>query len=117
MNIDKIVKTIKNYDYSAIDIDEFLDNRETDEFESGWFDINDQIDRNAIPENVKKRSDEIRKEVFLFIDNVLGTSELSEYISDDIELLIFADYLGISDPWFEKFVEIYENGELPSGIL
>ena len=46
-----------------------------------------------------------------------GSGELAEYISDDIELLIFADYLKISGSWFEKFIETYEKGELPTGVL
>ena len=51
------------------------------------------------------------------IDKLTGGSELSEYISDDIELLIFADFLDITSDWFEKFIKKYESGVLPIGIL
>ena len=37
-------------------------------------------------------SDQYREEVFLEVDEMTGGSELAEYISDDIELLLFADY-------------------------
>lgn len=50
------------------------------------------------------------------LGNIL-LSELSGYISDDIELLMYADYVGINNEWFSKFIEKYENGELPMGIL
>lgn len=31
MNIEKIIKNIKEFDYSSIDVDEFLDDRDIDE--------------------------------------------------------------------------------------
>ena len=117
MNIEKIIDNIKKYNYTTLDVDEFLDNRDTSEFETEWLNVYRQIDRNSIPVDVKTKSDELRKEVFILIDNALGGSELSEYISDDIELLIYADYQKISNNWFEKFIQKYENEELPTGIL
>lgn len=51
------------------------------------------------------------------IDELTGGSELSEYISEDIELLLYGDYLNIQSEWFKKFINKYENGELPTGIL
>lgn len=117
MDIEKIVRQIKDFDYQSIDADEFLDKRDSKEFESEWLNVYNQIDRNAIPDDIRKKSDELRKEVFLSIDELSGSGELAEYISDDIELLIFADYLKISGSWFEKFIETYEKGELPTGVL
>ena len=117
MDIEKIVGNIKKYDYTSIDVDEFLDNRDSREYETGWLNVFRHIDRDAIPEEVKAKSDQLRKEVFLSVDGALGPSELSAYISDDIELLLFADYLKITNDWFEKFIETYENGELPTGVL
>lgn len=117
MNIQKIVTNIKKIDYSAIDIDQFLDNRDIEEFDREWCNIYNQIDRDNIPEEVMLQSDQYREEVFLKVDEMTGGSELAEYISDDIELLLFADYQNISNEWFLKFVAKYENGELPAGIL
>ncbi len=48
---------------------------------------------------LKTKADKYRKEVFLAIDRASGSGEMSEYISDDIELLIFADYLNITNNW------------------
>lgn len=76
-----------------------------------------KIKKDEIPDSLRKQSDEYRKEVVLTIDEIIGVSELSEYVSDDIELLIFADYFGIDTEWFSKFVAKYENGELPTGVL
>ena len=53
----------------------------------------------------------------MFLDGTVSKSELSEYISDDIELILYADYLKIHDDWFDRFIDKYENGELPTGIL
>ena len=117
MNIDLIVDNIKKYDYSLLDVDDFLDNRDKKEFDSEWLNIFNQIDRNSIPEDVKTKADKYRKEVFLAIDRALGSGEMSEYISDDIELLIFADYLNITNNWLNKLIEVYETGGLPTGIL
>lgn len=117
MNIERIIENIKTFDYSSIDIDEFLDDRECEKFDSEWENVYKQIDKDEIPDSIKGQADEYREEVFFAIDELIGVSELSEYISDDIELLIFADYVGISNEWFSKFVEKYENGELPTGIL
>lgn len=117
MNIEKIIKNIKEFDYSSIDVDEFLDDRDIDEFDSEWGNVYAKIDKDEIPDSLRKQSDEYRKEVFLAIDEIIGVSELSEYISDDIELLMFADYLGIDTEWFSKFAAKYENGELPTGVL
>ena len=117
MNIEKIIENIKNYDYSSIDIDKFLDDRDCEEFDTEWSKVYEQIHLNVIPEEIMKQSDEYRKEVFIIIDELVGVSELSEYISDDIVLLICADFLKIQNEWFSRFVEKYENGELPTGIL
>lgn len=117
MDINKIVENIKNYDYVSIDIETFLDERDSTEFEEQWLNIYNQIDDKYIPEEVKKTASELRKEIFLFIDRTVGISELSDYISDDIELILYADYLKIHDVWFDRLVEKYENGELPTGIL
>lgn len=117
MDINKIVENIKNYDYASIDVETFLDERDSNEFEEQWLNIYNQIDDKYIPEEVKKTASELRKEVFLFIDRTVGISELSDYISDDIELILFADYLKIHDVWFDRLIEKYENGELPTGVL
>ena len=128
MDINKIVENIKNYDYVSIDIETFLDERDSTEFEEQWLNIYNQIDDKYIPEEVKKTASELRKEVFLFIDRTVGISELSDYISDDIELILYADYLKIHDVWFDRLLKIhdvwfdrliekYENGELPTGVL
>lgn len=117
MNIEKIIKNMKEFDYSSIDTDEFFDGRDIDEFDLEWGNVYAKINKNEIPDSLRKQSDEYRKEIFLTIDEIVGVSELAEYISDDIELLMFADYLGIDTEWFSKFVTKYENGELPTGIL
>lgn len=117
MDINKIVENIKNYDYASIDVETFLDERDSNEFEEQWLNIYNQIDDKYILEEVKKTASELRKEVFLFIDRTVGISELSDYISDDIELILFADYLKIHDVWFDRLIEKYENGELPTGVL
>lgn len=117
MNIERIIENIKTFDYSSMDIDDFLDDRDCGEFDSEWVNVYKKIDRDKIPDSIRVQVDEYRKEVFLAIDEIIGVSELSEYISDDIELLMFADYLGIVTEWFSKFVAKYENGELPTGVL
>lgn len=117
MDIKKIVDNIKEYDYSKINVDDFLDNRDIEQFETEWLKIYKQIDKVKIPEELRNMSDNLRKDVFLSIDEKIGVSELSKYISDDIELLIFADYLGIDSKWFRRFIDMYENGDLPTGEL
>lgn len=117
MNIQIIVDKLNEIDYSEVDIDEFLDARESKLFESEWLNIYKQIAKERIPLEIKGQADECRKKVFLMIDAMTGGSELSEYISEDMELLIFADYLGITNAWFKNFIEKYENGELPTGTF
>lgn len=117
MDIEKIVKNIKRFDYSLIDIDEYLDGRDCKEFDSEWVKVYKQINRDAIPEDIRKQSDKYRQDVFIAIDEQLGVGELAECISDDIELLMYADFLKLRNNWFLRFVEKYEQGELPSGIL
>ena len=36
MNIEKIIKNMKEFDYSSIDTDEFFDGRDIDEFDLEW---------------------------------------------------------------------------------
>ena len=36
MDIKKIVDNIKEYDYSQINVDDFLDNRDIEQFETEW---------------------------------------------------------------------------------
>ncbi|MDO5561011.1 MAG: hypothetical protein Q4F95_15625 [Oscillospiraceae bacterium] len=117
MNIEKIIAQIAKIDYSVMDIDEYLENRDLEEFDNEWTNIYEQIDKTKIPEEIVKQSDQYREQVFMIIDEMTGGSELSEYISDDMELLVFADYLNISSDWLKKFTQKYENGELPAGIL
>lgn len=117
MDIKKIVENIRNIDYSLMDTDRFLDDRDSQEFDTEWSKIFWQIDAEEIPNEVKKQTEIYKKEVFHVIDELTGGSELSEYISEDIELLLYGDYLNIQSEWFKKFINKYENGELPTGIL
>ena len=118
MDIKKIVENIRNIDYSSMDTDSFLDDRDSQEFDTEWSKIflADWC-RGRIPNEVKKQAEIYKKEVFHVVDELTGGSELSEYISEDIELLLYGDYLNIQSEWFKKFINKYENGELPTGIL
>ena len=117
MDINRIVNNIKQFDFSRIDIDCFLDERDSDVFGNEWNEIYRQINQDLIPADIRQLSDNLRREVFLELDKKLGASDMSEYISDDIELLIFSDYLNIYSEWLSKFIEIYEEGHLPTGKI
>ncbi len=54
MDIEKIIDNIVSIDYSSIDIDEFLDNRDSKAFEIEWMHIYNQIDKDKIPSEIKE---------------------------------------------------------------
>ena len=99
------------------DLDELLDMRDDDEFDSEWMRIYNVLSSTSITENQKKEIDFIREESFIMAYNLSGSSDIASCISDDIELICKAYILNFSDNWLNSLILSYANRMFPCGKL
>lgn len=110
-------------DYSKFDedsINNLLDSRECEPFDSEWCRVDREISElknqyNYTSEN-QNQQNQIRKEAFFIIERNIGT-ELSDYVSDDFGLIFDSMLVGYKDEWLSKLIEAYRNGIIPAGEL
>ena len=119
--MEELIAKIEEIDFSNMDIDNLLDNRDQDPFDSEWTRVYQEIE--AIKEE-KSYTDEnenynsnIREKVFSKIYNLSGHDELAEYVSDDFGLIVDSKILEYSDTWLDKLISSYENANIPCGDL
>ena len=115
-NFFEILKSIlENIDIE--NIDDILDNRDSDEFSELWTNSYNQIKKISLESEVKEKISEARKEIFILTYQKTNSSDLSAYISDDFDLICL-QYLSETDnEWVNKLYATYLNREIPQGIL
>lgn len=117
----KLIEKLEQINFNTLDIDELLDNRDLDVFDTEWNRVYREVEELKNAENYTKKEIEqnkkIRRQVFLLIHELTYYTELAEYISDDFGLIFDAARLGYKDLWLDKLVSCYEKGIIPSGEL
>lgn len=106
--------------YTEDDINDILDGRDSDDFDSEWCRVDSEIEEFKNADNYtslnEKEHDDICKEAFFIIENKLS-SELSDYVSDDFGLIYDSIVVGYHDPWLSGLIGSYQKLRIPSGDL
>lgn len=121
--LEKILKTLETVDYSIFTeeyIDNILDNRDNDPFDSEWCRVCDEIENLKNHDNYTKSNEseflEISQKAFKILESN-NCGELSSYVSDDFGLIYDSIILNYKDEWLDKLINTYENGKIPTGEL
>ena len=104
-------------------IDELLDSRDSDPFDSNWveaYEILKQNNKNinANDKNeVDKFLEEIRKDVFIKTMKASQSSDLAAYVSDDFEMIGAALILEFSNSFIASMLNSYALGIVPDNSI
>lgn len=119
--MDKLLEKLSQIDFEGLNVDELLDNRDREPFDSEWTRVYKEVGNlkkeNGFTDAQKKYSIEISKKAFMTISNLSGYGELAEYVSDDFCLIADSKQIFYSDEWLNKLIEKYNNAVIPSGEL
>ncbi len=99
------------------DINELLDSRDKDEFDSEWMRVYNILNEISIEDSEKQTIDSIRKKIFLQVYNLLESSDIASCISDDFEIICRACVSGYDDKWLNSLIMSYAKNKFPCGKL
>ena len=103
----ELLDKLKKVNYETIDIDDFLDQRECDPFDSEWVRVYQTI------EELKKGKEMVdTREI-----EKTECDDLAGYIADDFGLIADSIMLHYSDEWLEKVISCYKEAIIPCGKL
>ena len=101
-------------DWSEEALEEYLDKRDSEAFETQWMQAFEAIQRPEEETTLDTATiDEIRKTVFLKAFDVTGSGELAGYISDDFELIAKGLHFEYSSDFLTSMYHRYKEGQLP----
>lgn len=104
-----------------MDIDELLDNRDSEVFDAEWIRVYNAVESLKSAENYsemeKKNNSEVREQVFRIIYELSNDGDLAGYVSDDFGLIADAELLRYKDSWLDKLIFCYENKTIPCGSI
>ena len=90
MNV--LIELLKQIDFSTLDIDELLDNRDAEVFDAEWIRVYNVVESLKNAENYseveKKNNSEVREQVFRIIYELTSDGDLAGYVSDDFGLIV-----------------------------
>lgn len=116
-----LIAKLDKIDFSNIDIDMILDNRDNNPFDNEWVRVYNDIEElkteKSYTDEDKKYSSDIREKAFTKIYELSDDGELAEYISDDFGLIADSQIVNYTDIWLENLISCYENATIPSGDL
>ncbi|MEJ5114937.1 hypothetical protein [Erwinia billingiae] len=97
-----------------LDIDESLDARDGDPFDSQWMDNFNRLEKNIFDEKDFEIINKIRECVFKQSLKVIGSHEISGRISDDFEIIAKDFALEQIDHWPVSYLwKSYQNSIFP----
>lgn len=119
--MEELIAKLEKIDFSNMDIDNLLDNRDKDPFDSEWVRVYKEIEaikkEKSYTDEDKNYASNVREKVFMKICNLSGHGELAEYVSDDFGLIVDSRILKYSDIWLDKLISSYESANIPCGNL
>lgn len=119
--MDGLIAKLDKIDFTAIDIDNLLDNRDRDPFDSEWMRVYREIEaikkEKTYTDEDKNYVSNVREKAFMKIYHLSGHGELAEYVSDDFGLIMDSRILKYSDVWLDKLISSYKNASIPCGNL
>ena len=104
-------------DLHEIDLDEILDTRKEESFDSFWINSFKKFESLPLSELDREEIDKIRELAFKQTHKFTDNSELSAYISDDFELISRAIIVEADDPFINSLWSSYRSGIIPHGEI
>lgn len=115
---EKIKNKIFNESFFAdCDVDELLDMRDDDEFDSEWMRVYNVLNEINIDDSDKQTIDSVREESFIRAFNLSGSSDVASCVSDDFEIICKAYICGYDDKWLNSLIMSYAQNKFPCGKL
>lgn len=108
---------LKEINYAALDIDDILDNRDSEPFDSEWVRIYQVIKELKKDNKCVDDTASVREKAFKVVYELSGYGELAECVSDDFGLIADSKAMGYSDEWLYKLIACYENATISFGKL
>ena len=90
---------------SSFELDEILDKRDSDSFDSAWCSVNDEIPDSDIKIDMK--------DIFIKLSEATESHEVCFYISDDLELINKAKIASYKSEFIKYLEKSYEQGVVP----
>ena len=121
--LDKLKEKIKNNEiiymsfFADCNVDELLDLRDDDEFDSEWMRVYNVLNEINIGVSEKQTIDSIREKSFLRAYNLLESSDIASCVSDDFEIICKAYISGYDDEWLNSLIVSYAKNKFPCGKL
>ena len=112
----ELLDKLSQINYEELDIDNFLDQRDSDPFDSEWVRIYQALEELKKGKTVADTR-EIEKKAYITVYERSENDELAGYISDDFGLIADSKRMNYSDDWLEKLFSCYENARIPCGEL
>lgn len=112
----KLFSKLNEICYQEIDIEDFLDQRESEPFDGEWIRVYQDIEELKKDKMLDDTKD-IEKKVYMFVFEQLASADLAAYISEDFALIAESKMLNYSDAWLDKLISCYENAKIPCGEL
>lgn len=112
----ELLDKLKKINFEELNIDDFLDQRDSDPFDSEWVRVYQALEELKKGKTVEDTR-EIEKKAYITVYEKSENDELAGYISDDFGLIADSKRLGYSDEWLEKLISCYENARIPCGEL
>ena len=112
----ELLDKLKEINFEEFDIDDFLDQRDSDPFDSEWVRVYQAIEELKKDKAVDDTR-EIAKKAYITVYEKSEDDELAGYISDDFGLIADSKLLGYSDEWLDKLISCYKNAKIPCGKL
>ena len=103
--------------FENCDLEELLDMRDDEEFDSEWMRVYDALNEFEIGDFEKKKIDNIREKSFLKSYNLSGLGDIASCVSDDFEIICKAYLTNYNDMWVNSLIMSYVNGKFPCGRL
>ncbi len=119
--MEELITRLENIDFTDMDVDELLDKRDEEAFDSEWMRVYNELEKlkqeNVYTEENRKHNSDIREIAFRKVYELSGDSDLAGYVSDDFGMILDSRLLGFSDDWLDRMVDCYMSGYVPCGIL
>lgn len=100
-----------------IDIDETLDNRDADPFDSDWGKAHAQVTDSVVDARDRPALVELREAAYLRCYELTQNPDLSGYVSDDFGLIGTYLLLDEQNDWVNALWLQYRDGYFPCGSL
>ncbi|OUN39199.1 hypothetical protein B5G28_06605 [Faecalibacterium sp. An77] len=112
----ELLDKLSQINYEELHIDDFLDQRDSDPFDSEWVRVYQALEELKKGKTVADTR-EVEKKAYITAYEKTENAELAGYISDDFGLIADSKRLNYSDEWLDKLISCYENARIPCGEL